>query len=79
MKIKALRKIKKKWDYTFCKGKLIMRKKSDFSVVEYNSIEQFMINFIYDNIGFSVGQAYIRSKRKIEDKKKWELAKNCNG
>ncbi len=82
MKIKILKKFRQKYEYTFCKGKIFVKRKLDGDVNEFNNIQIFIINYIYENFGIISGLSYEKSKILIENKKyskeKWKLAKNCN-
>jgi hypothetical protein len=77
MKVKTLRYIRKYWDYTFCGGKLFMRRKVDGKVREYESIQAFISSWIFDNDGLFSGLAWHDRKKAIQDKRKWEKAIAC--
>lgn len=78
MKTKILKDIRKYYEYRFCKGKIILRRKVDGRVDSFDDIETFLRNYIVDNIGIGTHSAYIRRKRSVRDKKKWEKALQCN-
>lgn len=78
MKVKTLKTIRKYWEYTFCKGKLYMRRKVDGKVREFDSIQQFVSFYIYENIGIMSGLSWNKHKRAIADKRKWEQVQTCS-
>lgn len=72
MKAKTLKTIRKYWDYRFCNGKLIMKRKADGEVIVYKSIQEFLSYYIYENIGIGTGGAWHARKRAIVHKRIWE-------
>ena len=77
MKAKTIKCIRKYWQYTFCEGKLIMRRRADGKVREYKSIQEFISFYVYEHFGIGSGMSWTQSKNKIRDAKRWEEATKC--